>query len=39
MVHSKVKVADKEMFIQQNLKTKRTIEKLNHKLFGPFIVK
>jgi hypothetical protein len=34
-----VKVADKEILSKQNIKTKRPIKKLDHKLFGPFIGK
>ena len=39
MAHGRAKVADKVMLSRQNIKTKRPTEKLDHKLFGPFVVK
>jgi len=35
----RAKVADKVMLSRQNIKTKRPTEKLDHKYFGPFVVK
>ena len=35
----RAKVADKVMLSRQNIKTKRPTEKLDHKFFGPFVVK
>jgi hypothetical protein len=35
----RAKVADKVMLNRQNIKTKRPTEKLDHKFFGPFVVK
>ena len=39
MVAGRVKVADKVMLNQHNIKTKRPTEKLDHKYFGAFVVK
>ena len=35
----RAKVADKVMLNRHNIKTKRPTEKLDHKYFGPFVVK
>ena len=39
MVARRAKVADKVMFNRHNIKTKRPTGKLDHKYFGPFVVK
>jgi hypothetical protein len=39
VAHGRAKVADKVMLSRQNIKTKRPTEKLDHKLFGPFVIK
>jgi hypothetical protein len=39
VAHGRAKVADKVMLNRQNIKTKRPTAKLDHKLFGPFVVK
>jgi len=39
VAQGRAKVADKVMLNRQNIKTKRPTEKLDHKLFGPFVVK
>ena len=35
----RAKIADKVMLSRQNIKTKRPTEKLDHKFFGPFVIK
>ena len=35
----RAKVADKVMLNRHNIKTKRPTEKLDHKYFGPFVIK
>ena len=39
MAAGRVKVANKVMLNRHNIKTKRPTEKLDHKYFGPFVVK
>jgi hypothetical protein len=39
VAYGSAKSADKVILSRQNMKTKRPTEKLDHKLFSPFIVK
>jgi hypothetical protein len=39
VAYGRAKIADKVMLSRQNIKTKRPTERLDHKLFGPFVVK
>jgi hypothetical protein len=39
VAHSRANIADKVMLYRQNIKTKRLTERLDDKLFGPFVLK